>query len=355
MKNQMTWRDYELISAYLDNHLGGKERALFEARLNTDAELRKELQGISKTRLLLHSLPKLHAPRNYYVKAEATRARPTFRMAPVFGIVSAVASVLLALVIFGSTLFSSSPQVAMAPLSPTIAPLAAQPEIGRSVTSPLSTTEVAPTIIMAAPVEMTAPNLSASTISQTEMTTPTTIYLYAYPPTSTPGSGISINDQATEVARIACQEYYGAGANPTASNLNNCPTPTGTLSAYLESIFATPTSTPSATPTPSPSATPTPNANPTATASLTPTPTGIPPSVEKQIPSGSEVQTTEVPPSDQSLDVGNAVPAAQQPTETPVAPNVSFLNYILLTVEISLAAIAIIAGITAIILRVRAR
>ena len=118
MKNHMTSRDYELISAYLDNQLGRKARALFEARLKTDSELRKELQEISKTRLLVRSLPKLRAPRNYYVKAEAIRARPTLRLAPVFGIVSAIASVLLALVIFGSTFFSSSPQVAMAPAAP---------------------------------------------------------------------------------------------------------------------------------------------------------------------------------------------------------------------------------------------
>jgi hypothetical protein len=55
------------------------------------------------------------------------------------------------------------------------------------------------------------------------------------------------------------------------------------------------------------------------------------------------------------VGAGNPVSDNQAPIKTPVGPNVSFLNYIVLTVEISLAAIAILAGITAIILRIRAR
>jgi hypothetical protein len=337
MKKNITSRDYELISAYLDNQQGSKERALFEARLKTDFELRKELQEISKTRLLVRRLPRLRAPHNYYVKAEATRARPTLRLAPVFGIVSAVASVLLALVIFGSSFFSTSPQVAMAP-NPN-ARLSTQPEVERSAPSPVATTEAPPVVLMGAPISLTpTPSTGALAISQTEGATPTTIYLYAYPPTPTHQSGISIFDKETETARISCEEYYGGGTYPTPSDLNNCPTPTSTASGYLERIL--PTSTPTA---------PTPNASPT------PTPTATPPLVEKLIPSGSEVSSTEAIPPNQSLGAGNPIPANQAPSETPTAPNVSFLNYILLTVEISLAAIAIFTGITAIILRVRAR
>jgi hypothetical protein len=337
MKNHMTSRDYELISTYLDNQLGLKERAFFEARLKTDPELRKELQEISKTRLLVRRLPELRAPRNYFVKAETTRARPTLRLAPVFGIVSAVASVLLALVIFGSTFFSSSPQVAMAPAAQNPnAPLAAQQEVQRSVASPVITTEATPSVLMSAPILATpTPSLGTIETSQTEIATPTTIYLYAYPPTSTPEAGISINDQQTEVTRIPCEGYYGSSAYPTASPLYNCPTPTSTLSTYLESILTTSTPTPSETPTP--------------------TPAEIPPSVEKQVPPAGEVSSTEVTAPNQLLGGGNPVSTDEEQTETPASPNVSFLNYIVLTFEISLAAIAIIAGIIAIILRVRAR
>jgi hypothetical protein len=359
MKNHMTSRDYELISAYLDNQLGRKERALFEARLKTDAEMRKELQEISKTRLLVRRLPRLRARRNYFVKAEAARARPMLRMAPVFGIVSAVASVLLALVIFGNSFFSSSSQVAMAPMAPnTNAPLSVQPEVERSVTSPVSTTVATPVIMLGAPILATPTlNISAVGIGQTEIATPTTIYLYAYPPTSTPESGISIYGQETNIARLPCEEYYRTGKYPTPSDLYTCPTPTSTISANQQTILSSFTPTPSETPTPSPTTSPTPSASPTPTpsASPTPTPTNAPTSVEKLVPPSGEVSSTEVTLSDQSLGAGNPAVANQEPTVTSSAPNVSFLNYIVLTVEISLAAVAIIAGITAIVLRVRAR
>jgi hypothetical protein len=55
------------------------------------------------------------------------------------------------------------------------------------------------------------------------------------------------------------------------------------------------------------------------------------------------------------LGAGNPAATSQEADETQASPNVSFLNYIVLTLEISLAAIAILAGITAIILRIRAR
>jgi hypothetical protein len=61
-------------------------------------------------------------------------------------------------------------------------------------------------------------------------------------------------------------------------------------------------------------------------------------------------------PPDQMLSARNPTPANQEQVQAPSStPNLAFLHYILLTVEISLAAIAILAGITAIILRVRAR
>ena len=71
MKNQMTSRDYELISAYLDNQLGNQERERLEARLKIDPVLQKELNELSQTRSLLHNMPKIRAPRNYYINAQS--------------------------------------------------------------------------------------------------------------------------------------------------------------------------------------------------------------------------------------------------------------------------------------------
>ncbi len=355
MKNQMTTRDYELISAYLDNQLGGKERAIFEAQLKADPDLRRELQEISKTRLLVRSLPRLRAPRNYFVKAEALQPRPTFRLAPVFGIVSAVSSVLLALVIFGNSIFSPSTQVASVPQE--LNPLAQQSlprEAVSSNASPDSPTESAPVIMMGAPILPTlTPEINSLKIGQTEVATPTTIYLFAYPPTGTPEIEISIFDQETEAARISCEEYYNRGTQPSGMGINNCPTPTSTHSQFLEGMLLTPSPTPSETPTPT--LTPTPTATPTPTDTPMPVATETPPPVAKLGEPGVEVSSPEGISADSSLAAGSSPAEVGGSAEAPSAPNVSFLSYIVLTVEISLAAIAILAGITAVILRLRAR
>lgn len=357
MKNQRQTRDYELITAYLDNQLGGKERTLFEARLNTDPELRKELQEIGKTRLLLRSLPRLRAPRNYFIQEKAVQPRPSLRLAPVFGIVSAVASVLLAFVIFGSTFLPTNPPVAMAPSdSNPVESISAQQAAESNVASESPPTEAAPLLVMGAPVLGTATqDVGSLKIGQVEAATPTTIYLYIHPPTSTPESQRSIFGVATETAPNPCDEYYYSGGYPVVPSLYNCPTPTGSVSAYLEGMLPTATASPSETPSPTPSETPTPTATLTPTPSPTPSPTEIPPSIEKSVPPVAEVSSTEATSADQALGAGNPAAASQETTETQASPNLSFLSYLLLTLEISLAAIAVLAGITAIILRIRAR
>jgi len=358
MKNQITSRDYELISAYLDNQLNEKDRALLETRIRTDPELRNELHEISKTRILVHSLPQLRAPRNYYVNATAVQTRPSHQLAPIFGIVSAIASVLLALVIFGSTFLKSSSQVAMAPALPVAnETIVVQQEVQRSAVTPLPPTEAAPGVLMGAPLRASpTPNIGALKIVQTENATPTTIYLFAYPPTSIPEKLVTLNEEQNEISQIQCEEYYGSGAYPTLTSQYDCPTPTpsNTISSFLD-ILSSPSPTPTTTPTPTitPTTTPAPTGSPTPTASATPTPPVVPPSIQNIAPTGGAESQTGITSPDQVVSAGNPTPAGQEKTVNP-GPNLSFLNYLLLTVEISLAAIAIIAGIVAIVIRVRA-
>ncbi len=374
MKNQINSRDYELISAYLDNQLGNKDRAAFDERLSADPELRNELKEISKTRLLLRSLPRQRAPRNYYVTAQAVRTRPALKLAPLFGIVSAVASVLLAVVIFGSTLLSSATQVAMAPASslPNEA-VPVQQQIARNTAPTISPTESAPAVMLGAPIQASPTPFSPevnSTLPQNA--TPTTIYVYVYPLTTTPENPFSIAIAPTETPTLSCDEYYQSVPLPSSADIVHCPTPTGTLSHYLESILstATPTYTPTITLTPtttlttipSPSVTPSPTYTPSPTESPTPTETPAPPFLEapaqaqKSAPSGGGEISTASPPSGENLSAGSPTQSALDQSQAPnTAPNYSFLGYLLLTVEISLAVIAVLAGITAIILRIRAR
>jgi hypothetical protein len=372
MKYPVSARDVELISAYLDDQLSPKDRSLLETRLKTEPALRNELQELSQTRLLLHNLPRLRAPRNYYVKAETIPDRTTFRLAPVFGIVSAVASLLLVLVIFGSTFFKTSQPVAMAP----VAPMAQQvtntpPETVRSSIAPEVTNEVQPPLLVSAPKLSSPTSSTVSTdVVQSGNATPTTIYLNAYPPTSTPENGVTINQQPDEMNRILCEEYYGGWGYPTLTSAYDCPTPTPTLtptpsstSSIFSNIVSATTSTPTETPTPTSTASPTPTETPTATpsSSPTPSPTATPSPTDVSVGGEKAIPTNvfEAPPGSIAAN-----PLTISVTSTPSpqdhgqgqgssSPNISFLNYLLLTVEISLATIAVIAGIVAIVLRLR--
>jgi hypothetical protein len=371
MNNQITARDYELISAYLDNQLSDKDRALLESRLKSEPILQAELHEISKTRQLLKSLPVLRAPRNYFIQAEAIQTRPTLRLAPVFGIVSAVASVVLAMVIFGSTFFSSSNPVAMAPAAQNVVETqVVQQEIQRSEVVQATPTQEAPmTMLAAPPIAPTNPPEVLEKALEPGIPTPTTIYLFAVPPESTPENSPTSVEGQNEISNFYCEQYNDNGIYPSFGLPDECasPTPTMTLtstySQTIEELLPTPsatatnTETPTAAPTATPSFTPTPTEtpSPTATPSPTPMPTVISPAIENTMPTTAAESPSELTAPRPSEGYGSAAASDQQQAASAQSgSNVSFLNYILLTVEISLAFIAIVAGIVAIILRIKA-
>lgn len=122
MTNEITTREWEALSAYLDKELPVNEASRLEARLQTQPELRRALDELRRTRAVLRSQPKLKAPRNFTLTPEMVGQRragsgfhlgwfSTFRMA------SAMAAVFLVLVLI-TDLFSGAPvgtQVAQAP------------------------------------------------------------------------------------------------------------------------------------------------------------------------------------------------------------------------------------------------
>jgi hypothetical protein len=368
MKYQFTSRDYELLSAYLDNQLSEKERAHIEARLKVDLELSNELKELSQTRMLVHSLPRLRAPRNYYIKPETLPVRQTLRLAPVFGIVSAIASVLLVMVVFGSTLLKSRQPVAMSPVAGVVQQTqSVASEVQQINIAPEPTTEAPPPLMMTSPRQEASPTPGVESIEPIlpGNPTPTTIFLFAYLPTATPESVRStMAEKQSEVSGTQCEPSGGGGTYPTPLTPLNCPsaTPTCTPTTVQElegyNLTASPTDTETPTETPSPTASPTEMPTQTSTPTETPTEAATPeppsagekmaPTVQAASPAGLAGPNAES--DNQATDVG----AQAQGETTQSGTGNSFLSYILLTVEISLASIAIIAGIVAIILRLRA-
>ncbi len=96
MKNNMTFRDVEKLSAYLDGQLSRADAARLESRLASDPGLRAVMDDLRRTRAVLRAAPKRRAPRNFTLRAESRRVRPPLpRLVPALRLASIVASLLL--------------------------------------------------------------------------------------------------------------------------------------------------------------------------------------------------------------------------------------------------------------------
>lgn len=105
MKYEASNRDLELLSAYLDHELSSKEQDLIEARLKSNPDLRRILGELHQNRAAMRSLPRLRAPHNFTLSPEFAGVKPKRRAYPAFGIVSALSSLVLILVLVGDFLF----------------------------------------------------------------------------------------------------------------------------------------------------------------------------------------------------------------------------------------------------------
>jgi anti-sigma factor RsiW len=113
MSANLNERDYELLSAYLDDALTASERAALEARLQSDAALRRELAALRQTVLLLRQLPTLKAPRDFMLDPRMVRRSrllifPTTRA---FSALSAVAAMVMVVIGLALLMTMTAPAV----------------------------------------------------------------------------------------------------------------------------------------------------------------------------------------------------------------------------------------------------
>jgi hypothetical protein len=102
---RVTDRDLEILSNYLDGQLDNRDRARLETRLQKDPDLREAHEQLNRTRLVLRSLPKMRAPRNYTLSPRTVPARTALpRSYPVLRLVTALASFLLIFTLLGDYL-----------------------------------------------------------------------------------------------------------------------------------------------------------------------------------------------------------------------------------------------------------
>lgn len=100
MKLQLSSKDWQLLSAYLDGQLSSRERSQVEQRLRTQPEYREGLQTLRQNQVMLRSLPRRPVPRNFTLTPDMVAApRRSFipPLAPVLRFSSALATLFLIL------------------------------------------------------------------------------------------------------------------------------------------------------------------------------------------------------------------------------------------------------------------
>jgi len=95
-------RDYYSLSAYLDDALTAQNREKIEARLADEPELREKLKNLRRTKIILGSLPRQQAPRNFVLTPEMVKVRQPEKQpfAATLRMATALAAILL-VVMFG--------------------------------------------------------------------------------------------------------------------------------------------------------------------------------------------------------------------------------------------------------------
>jgi hypothetical protein len=137
--------DEELISAYVDGHMSEPERAAFEARVQADAALRRQ---VAVTRLLVdqsRQVESVPAPKNFILPHDFGKAAPQPVPAPRFNLRQLffrLGSVAAAVVFMFAVAFDTLRTTLPAAPIPAAAPMAAQaPEAGiTSNTEPVTAT-----------------------------------------------------------------------------------------------------------------------------------------------------------------------------------------------------------------------
>jgi hypothetical protein len=149
MKAQLSPKEWQQISEYLDDQLSPKEKNRLEERFHLRPDLQEGLEELRHTRLVLRSVPKRRVPHNFTLTPEMVRPRSISRLFPVLSFSSALATILvivtLAFRLLPAVSSSSAPAMQSlsapaAPAAPLAAPFNSLAVQGTSVSPPTSGT-----------------------------------------------------------------------------------------------------------------------------------------------------------------------------------------------------------------------
>lgn len=146
MKAPLSSKDYEVLSACLDDQLGPADKMQLEAKLKADSDMRLAFEELTATRTLLRKAKQYRAPRNFTLSPEMARKHrrqsffvrlPTYRFSMALSALSLL--VVLVLEITNLMPMGAAPQYALAPAA---APLQMEKAMSTQAAEPEATMEI---------------------------------------------------------------------------------------------------------------------------------------------------------------------------------------------------------------------
>ena len=126
---ELSPRDWEALSAYLDGRLSPRERARLEARLAREPALRQRLAELRALRAALRDLPPPRVPRNFTLRPEMVRPTASPRRGTWWRWATALTALLLVLVVLADWGLGRMALQAAAPPEPAKKPAVALPQV----------------------------------------------------------------------------------------------------------------------------------------------------------------------------------------------------------------------------------
>ena len=175
MTTRISPRDWQNLSAYLDDQIPARQKKRLEVRLQQDGALRQALDDIHRTRQVLRSTPRLRVPRAFTLAAQPARKPAVSPAMPAFRFASILASVIFVLVLLGDYLAGTSMLSARREaFAPAAAPVMVesnqavptQAAAGAGAPAEAATTETA------APAVAESTNLNAEAVSDSQLGEP---------------------------------------------------------------------------------------------------------------------------------------------------------------------------------------
>jgi hypothetical protein len=117
MSRTLTFKDYRMISAYIDGRCSVREKIAVERLLESDADFKKAVSEFNRSKKMLKVIPQVKAPRNFTLSPAMAPQKPQrFFLAPTLNYAALAAVVLFVFLFAGSNLLPlANAKRAMAP------------------------------------------------------------------------------------------------------------------------------------------------------------------------------------------------------------------------------------------------